>query len=140
MKLSKKHKKLFYKKLKKYNTSKLGKVNGKTTGQKANAPAISSSSSLLDESHMDDLHYKLPVLTVIEVNRENEVAASCSAAHPASSPSSQVLFNDYLLVSSRVKFKYLVHTLFDKAQFESKENYTILNGSFSFYFCITKKN
>jgi hypothetical protein len=128
MKLSKKHKKLFYKTIKKYNT-KL-RTNGKTSrtpNENSNGISLNCSQNLIEDSHMYNSRYKLPVLTVIEASQEKSDTACDSSA--CISDSSQVLFNDYLLISSRVKFQYLIHSLFDKAQFQTKENYKILNGA-----------
>jgi hypothetical protein len=166
MKLSRKHKKLVYKKIKNYN-SRL-KTHRRKTTVKPTATATttttarisagtsvsttsrqgkhkSNSSSLLDNEDTTSnspaspsANYKLPILTHIElIHDKSEPCGDGAATSPTCSGmpnTSQVLFNDYLLVPSRVKFKYLIHTLFDKASFENKAAYKILNG-LSAFFC-----
>lgn len=60
------------------------------------------------------LNYKLPFLTSIEL-----IDKSCE---------NTILFQDYLLVSANVKYKYLLCTLFDQVNFDYKENYSIVDG------------
>lgn len=40
------------------------------------------------------------------------------------------LFNDYLLISSKTKFKYLLYSLFEQVKLENKQNYIIVDGNF----------
>lgn len=70
------------------------------------------------------LNYKLPILTSVELidfssNESSDVFKSSTRS---------ILFNDYLLVSANVKYKYLLCTLFDQVNLDYKENYLIVDG------------
>lgn len=105
-------------------------------------------------------NYKLPILTKIElVNNSEQLKKSSNDKTEAKkdtdeqqdTPNEQrqlvellkadddedplqdrslTLFNDYLLISSKTKYKYLLYNLFEQVKLENKQNYIILNGNF----------
>lgn len=105
-------------------------------------------------------NYKLPILTKIElVNNSEQLKKSSNDKTEAKkdtedTPNEQrqlvellkagnddddddplqdrslTLFNDYLLISSKTKYKYLLYNLFEQVKLENKQNYIILNGIF----------
>jgi hypothetical protein len=42
------------------------------------------------------------------------------------------LFSDYLLISSKTKYKYLLYSLFEQLKLENKQNYLIVDGMLRF--------
>ncbi|CAF0764196.1 unnamed protein product [Brachionus calyciflorus] len=77
-------------------------------------------------------NYKFPILTCIELidsklsSTSNESLNSNTST--TSSTKNSILFNDYLLISSKTKYKYLLYTLYEKLNLNSKDNYTIVEG------------
>jgi hypothetical protein len=113
MKLSKKYKKFYEKEMKKLNKMKrmISRHHQHQQQQIQNTTSTSGSKHA----------YKLPVLTRIEMLREEATAAS------------QTIFNDYLLVPSKTKFKHLLVELFDQVKLDAnndKSNLKIVDGNF----------
>lgn len=84
--------------------------------------------------------YKLPILTRVELvssvppsSKQQQTvfgANNNDESVTTSLPSSSLLFSDYLLVSSRTKFKYLLASLFEQIQLEDKQNLVIVDGNY----------
>ena len=111
MKLSKKYKKFYQKEMKKL--SKMKRMISRHHQQQQQAHQ-----SILNSSPKSS-GYKLPVLTKIELLRDEAAAASTT------------VFNDYLLLSSKTKFKHLLLELFEQAKLDAaneKSNLKIVDG------------
>lgn len=129
---------------------KLAKMSGSKLRQQLAAAA---------RQHGLNNNYKLPILTKIElVNNSEQLKKSSNDKTEAKkdtdeqdNPNEQrqlvellkadddddplkdrslTLFNDYLLISSKTKYKYLLYNLFEQVKLENKQNYIILNGIF----------
>ena len=87
---------------------------------------------------------KLPVLTCVELvecvsktnDRVDESINNGAGAivervngETKTSISKTILFKDYVLISAKTKFKYLIHSIFKNTSLNSKENYKVLDGS-----------
>lgn len=85
-----------------------------------------------DDDHQTSIPgYKLPILTEIELLVSNNVSNKSSESTTATTndeTSSLLLYNDYLLISSKLKFKYLLHSLFQLAEFDNKASYKVMSG------------
>jgi hypothetical protein len=155
MKFSKKHKKLIIKKLKTLNNlksdgklvHKKNKNNYYNKNKKSNKQRISSQSSTTASAASNfrsslvfkatvsaDKNRLLPILCQIESinNKSNNNYKNDD------NDASKILFNDYLLIASRLEYKSLVQNLFAKANFENKQNFKIQNGKF--FFLLTTAN
>ncbi|RNA42433.1 DNA-binding SATB2 [Brachionus plicatilis] len=76
--------------------------------------------SKLNQSAKNQFNYKLPILTCIELVQASNV--------PPGTQNNHVLYNDYLLISSKTKYKYLLRTLYEQVNLDFKDNYTIVDG------------
>lgn len=79
--------------------------------------------SKLNENAKNQFNYKLPILTCIELVKESN-----SSNVATSSEKNSILYNDYLLISSKTKYKYLLRTLYEQVNLDSKDNFTIIDG------------
>lgn len=58
----------------------------------------------------------------------NEQNNKQSSSAKSKKKSTVTLFNDYLLISSKTKYKYLLYSLFEQLKLENKNNYLIVDG------------
>ena len=83
---------------------------------------------------------KLPVLTCVElvecasqtsdqVDKAQEAAERVNGGEARTSTSKKILFKDYVLISAKTKFKYLIHSIFKNTSLSSKDTYKVLDGS-----------
>lgn len=82
-----------------------------------------------NENSIKEFNYKLPILTCVEL-AESLHSPNESINSNTTEIDNSILFNDYLLISSKTKYKYLLYTLFEQVNFESKYNYAIVDGNF----------
>jgi hypothetical protein len=114
MKLSKKYKKFYLKEMKKYN--KMKKFVSRHQQQQS-IPSLGSTNASRAAI------YKLPILTQVELLRDTDTSSGLSGQH---------IFNDYLLVPSKSKFKYLLNELFDQVKLDAstdKASMKIVDGN-----------
>ena len=81
--------------------------------------------SKLNENGKNQFNYKLPILTCIELVQDSK---SCNVS--PGTENNSILYNDYLLISAKTKYKYLLNTLYEQVNFDSKPKYSIIDGIF----------
>lgn len=82
----------------------------------------------MNENAKNQFNYKLPILTCIEFVQDSN---SCNI--PSSGENNSILYNDYLLISAKTKYKYLLNTLYEQVNLESKYKYTIIDGIYQIF-------
>ena len=141
---------MFYENLKKLN-SKLKKKSSiyrnNRTNQKSNQSKHFRKTKNKTYSQCkasNNFTYKMPILTEIELittntdanaTSNNEEKSYTSTNEKSTTNKTILLFNDYLLISSRLKYKYLLHNVYEQAKIDEKHNYKILNGKYYILNC-----
>ena len=108
-----------------------------------NTNYLSGSNFKFDVNLKNYQHFKMPVLTSIELinNDLNTNNTSNDTTHNNKSTNSNklddkdnLLYHDYVLIPSLTKYKHLIYTVFDQVQLNDKSNYKIVDGKYT-YLC-----
>lgn len=85
---------------------------------------LSSSNFKFDANPKNYQHFKMPVLTSIELINSDLNSSNSNKLDNKEN----LLFHDYVLLPSLTKYKHLIHTVFDQVQLNDKPNYKIVDG------------
>lgn len=94
---------------------------------------ISDQSKLVNSSKngiLDQALKKMPILASIELRRDSKEDTSEST--DKKSTNQKVLFKDYVLIPATTKFKHLVYSVLEHANFPNKSDYGIIDGKLYF--------
>lgn len=80
---------------------------------------------------LDHALKRIPILASIELMRDSKEDTSESTNNKKST-NEKVLFKDYVLIPATTKFKHLVYSVLEHANFPNKSDYGIIDGRLSF--------
>lgn len=75
----------------------------------------------IDKSTDNHYHYRLPILTSIELINNTKFTSDQAFKR-------NILYNDYVIIKSKTKYKNLLLAIFKQVKLSNKQNYKVISG------------